>query len=263
MNIHINKLKYEQLLEAPKVGTFVIGSPLYGLNDENSDRDYLTIYYPFKNQINNPFFNHHQYQYKDIENNVDHNFVDIVTFIKNLVSGDSLINFELLHSDAQIYGSDIDFLVPLKKHFYTYNVCKSYLGFAKRDCTTLHKRKTDPDRNRGILHIERCYISALQILTGEFKLRFKDVILSTDTVIKNFDHQVTMNRIDHIRKIMLNPSLENGKITRFLNPDVQHIVNTELMNLINNKFNINNEILNLNDIYESNENPELKYETQN
>lgn len=258
MNIHIDKDKFLLLNQAPKVGTFEIGSTLYGLNDEHSDKDYLTIYYPFIDQVNNPFLNHHQYQYKDIENNVDYNFIDIVGFIRNLVSGDSTINFELIHSE-QMLGTDLESLYYIRKEFYTYNIIKAYIGFAKRDVKALHTRKSEHDKNRGILHIERSYISAINTLVQDFKLNFRNQITSVEDVIKNYNYSEVLNRLDNFRKNLLNKALEEGKILRYLDPHFQYQINNGLRILITE--NPNNETINLFDIYKTNENPELKYES--
>jgi predicted nucleotidyltransferase len=260
MNIHINEDKFLTLSNAPKVGTFEIGSVLYGMNDEHSDKDYLTIYYPFKNQIFNPFVNHHQFQYKDIENNIDHNFVDIITFVKNLVSGDSVINFELVFSN-QFVGTELDFLYRMRKEFCTYNVAKAYLGFAKRDCTQLHKRKTEHDRRRGIMHIERSYLYAMWTMLQKFDLmEFKNGYTGNfDKLFDGFDLNEVLPRIDSFRKLALNKALEEGRIMRYLNPWSQEVIAGLVTKLV--ETHPNHSTINLSDIYNTNENPELKYES--
>ena len=39
MNLHINKVEFDKLMGSKLIGQFIIGSKLYGLNDENSDTD--------------------------------------------------------------------------------------------------------------------------------------------------------------------------------------------------------------------------------
>ena len=74
-----------------------------------------------------PFPNVHQFQYKDIENNIDYIWISNEQFFKNQASGESTIN-----SDIILFA---DFLEESSKlnMCRTYNVMKAYLGFAIRD----------------------------------------------------------------------------------------------------------------------------------
>ena len=58
MNIHIQKEEYEKILQNDHT-KLIMGSPLYYLQDENSDNDVLVLHDPFINQVINPFINHH------------------------------------------------------------------------------------------------------------------------------------------------------------------------------------------------------------
>lgn len=256
MNIHINKEKFDYIINnADIVGKFIIGSHLYGLNDENSDKDYLIIYHPFINQLVSPFANHHQYQYKDIENNIDYNLVDIITFIKNLVSGDSVINYELLHS-TDFKNSSLGWLSDYIKDFRTYNICKSYLGMAKRDLKHLHKRKTEQDKERGILHIYRAYHSSVDIFNGEFDIH--RTCLDAFDNYKNYPLEdiTEFNFIlEDFRKNILNIAFEEKEIERCLKNDIQEEIESKLCHYI--KFT--DKTLDLKDVYDTNNNVELKY----
>ena len=63
MNIH-TKTQYLEILEQRTVFKTVIGSRLYDTANENSDTDILYIYVESLDELNNPFFNHHQFQIK-------------------------------------------------------------------------------------------------------------------------------------------------------------------------------------------------------
>lgn len=260
MNIHIQKEKFEKLINAPRIGIFNIGSPLYELNDEGSDIDYLVIYYPFKNQIYNPFLNHHQFQYKDLENNIDYNFVDVGNFIKNLISGDSTVNFEVLFS-GQLQETSLNWLEEYKNDFYTYTIARSYLGMAKRDAEQFWRRKTERDKRSGILHIAR----GLRFAEGIMNQNFNLVISELKNLKENFDPKYdnksfSIKMLEYIKNTRndLNLKLQNGSISRYLNPKVQELIIGELAS-VPLYFN-NRDVIDLSDIYEANENPELKYE---
>jgi len=89
---------------------------MYGTDNENSDTDILHIYVQTKEESNSfvKFQNHHQLQFK--KDNVDYIFTDIFTFLKNLMSGDSTINFEVIHSET-LKGTCLEFLYNERKSF--------------------------------------------------------------------------------------------------------------------------------------------------
>jgi len=259
MNIHINKELFNFFMQQNDLIKFKIGSTLYNLNDDKSDTDYLILYHPFKNQLINPFINHHQYQYKDIENNIDYNFIDIITFIRNLVNGDSTINFELLYSD-ELKNSVLSFLYDYRKDFNTYNIAKAYFGFADRDIRHLSKRPTEHDKKRGILHIKRSILFADSIINNNFVLVNQQLIdfkknLFKETVMLHHDELIEVRGEIKLKRENLNKMLENCEIDRYLHPDVQKDIVEQLQGVI--KINPNN--IDLDMIYQANEEPELKY----
>ena len=153
MNIHISKEEHEFLLEY-KNTEFVFGSYLYGTNAKNSDKDIL-ITYNIPDGWETwmlPFPNVHQFQYKDIENNIDYIWISNEQFFKNQASGESTIN-----SDIILFA---DFLEESSKlnMCRTYNVMKAYLGFAKRDLKQWkeghHKLQ---HANRGLITVYKLY----------------------------------------------------------------------------------------------------------
>jgi hypothetical protein len=264
MNIHINKEDYNNIIIANHV-KLPIGSVVYGLNDEHSDEDYLLIYQPFVHQINNPFMNHHQFQYK--ENNVDYNLVDYIIFIKNLVSGDSTINFELLWADEfNNENNQINWLSEYKKDFITYNIINAYIGFAKRDIKYFNKRLTDIDKKRGLVHINRSVTFASELLYDnnltlknekllEYKKDITNLIIKDD--IYNSDLFINYKNILESLKKELNLRLENKTINRYLNPEKQESIVYKLNYL--NTIRKTCSVIDLSKIYLTNENGQINY----
>lgn len=147
MNIKIYKKEYEELLNKSTIfNKTVIGSRLYGTNKTTSDTDILIIYeYDFKSDLYYP--NYHQFQYDDVKNNIQYILVSKRQFFKNLFSGDSTINADVVMFNSKPLMSDNEILNTLR----TYNIIKAYIGFAKRDIKDyLNKR----GKNK-MFHIQR------------------------------------------------------------------------------------------------------------
>ena len=262
MNIHIDYKKFDFLMNSKKFGCYEVGSKLYNLDDENSDSDYLVIYQPFYNQLISPFTNHHQYQYKDVKNNIDYNFVDVITFISNLVKGDSTINFELIHSKQIENDKKLSFLHRWKNRFYTYNIVKAYLGFSERDFKQVPKQKNCRDKEHKIFHAIRSHIFVDQILKNNFELE-SDTLKEIKNKIKGKCDNNYRNFRDYYSKLnyelrhdYLNPKLDNGEINRYLEPKIQDWIEIELEDIID----INNSIIDLRDMYNTNEDVNIKYD---
>lgn len=165
MNIHFtNKELFNQLM-SKKIFEIKVGSHLYNLNDEESDTDILIIYSPFKDQLYSSFSNHHQLQFK--ENNVDYLFIDLITFIKNIINSDSSINFEILNSYLLSNNLELSFLFNHRFDFYSYRIIKMYHGMAERDCKHLFIKHTheltERYKNKKLIHIIRGYNSAVDV----------------------------------------------------------------------------------------------------
>jgi len=259
MNIHINKETYE-LLKKSALITLEIGSYTYGISDEYSDKDYLTIYAPFNNERNSFWNSHHQFQYKDIENNEDHNFVSIFSFLRNLISGDSTINFEFIH-DEKLIGTTFQFLYDYRFCFYNYNIIRSYNGFAKRDLKHINKEITERDKNKKIIHAFRCHIFAKQILRKKFQLYISGVEKNMIDEFKNLNYKNRKSYGDWINvlledfRIDLNDCLNNKKISKFMKVEDQIKIDKELSKLINSNFYQSKiqEYIDLTEIYKANE----------
>jgi len=262
MNLHINKEEFDFLMSAPKFGIFEVGSKLYGLNDAESDTDYLIILYPLKS---NCFSNHHKFQYKDIENNIDYNFTDLTNFVSNIVKGDDLTGFELIHSH-EFQLSTLGWLSDFRYEFYTYNIIKAYLGVVDRDIRHFSKR-VGRDIVSGMLHITRGYEFAKTLLKGhELKLvdqeliKYKKILTEADNFRNSFIQNLPTKReeVKEFRNKVFNKKFEQGKLVRYLKPEVQK----EIQKMVNwQSF----EYIDLPDsllmkIYNSNEQIEIKYD---
>jgi predicted nucleotidyltransferase len=156
MNIKISKEEHEYLNEH-LIESFVIGSHLYGTQNENSDMDVLCIYdnehlMSISPEICNYLPNYHQFQYDDTENNKQYIWTSKEQFFKNLFSGDSTINadvimfYESLHNRLQICR--------------TYKVIKAFIGFANRDLKDIKKKNK-------LFHAHRSLYCASMLLRNE------------------------------------------------------------------------------------------------
>lgn len=167
MNIKITKAEFDYCnsFDSDK---YLIGSRLYGTNREDSDYDYLYVMYesPFKSSDYYPNF--HQLQYDDLENNTQHIFTTISRFYANLFSGDSSINADIVMFSAcpPIKCDVIDDSVRLN-YCRTYNIIKSYLGFAKRDILRKNEGKNKHFHvARGLYCADELINNRLPLLSG-------------------------------------------------------------------------------------------------
>lgn len=182
MNIHIDKNLYN-ILSSSTIFKCMIGSYMYGINDEYSDIDYLHIYVPTIAEQNSFTYTHHQYQYK--EDNIDYIFVDIFSFIRNCLIGDSTINFEIIWLD-EMKTSNISFLYDMREKFINYKILRSYLGLARRDLIMLSKEKTIREKNKKLIHIIRGYNFAYSIFNNNFEPKITGKLLEEINIVKSY-----------------------------------------------------------------------------
>lgn len=165
MNIHFDNQLLLNQLQAATLVKVAVGSHLYGLNTSTSDSDILHIHAKSKNLDKSFLWEHHQLQFK--EKNTDLIFSDLFIFIRNLLSGDSTINFEVLHS-SELASSDLKFLSDNKLQFYNYNILKSYLGLAKRDLKQCFSESNQYLNTKKLSHAYRGIVTAEAILAGNY-----------------------------------------------------------------------------------------------
>jgi hypothetical protein len=216
MNIHI---KDEQLFKRLKQATYLtvtVGSKLYGCSTVESDSDFLHFYSESEDDAKSYLWTHHQVQYKD--GNSDHNFTTIRNFIRNLLTGDSTINYEVLFSEELKLCKELDFLQNFVSQFSSYNLLRSYLGFAKRDLKMI-KRKFG--RNKEF-HVKRAIWTFDQVLNQKYSNQFQEKdsqffheLMSLKLGKTYMDIKLVENEIE-TRRIQLNQLLNDKKIEKSL-----------------------------------------------
>lgn len=230
MNIHIEKELFNQLDKISFV-TFEVGSPLYNLQTEESDIDLLSIYIEDDMTSKSFLWEHHQLQYK--EEKVDRNFSTLQGFIRNILTGDATINFELLFTE-EMKNSSLDFLYEKRFQFINYNIIKSYLGLAKRDFKSAFKglhRTNNKDALKSLSHAVRGIIFAEQLLFEPKNFNMKN---NDESCVKYYNNRdllfdiktgkfskdeiefimkIYIDRMDELRNI-LNNKLIKGEIEK-------------------------------------------------
>lgn len=243
MNIHFSDEKlYEDLIKRTIIKA-PIGSRFYGDFRPDSDYDYLNIYVPDICELTSPFTNHHQLQFKKIGEDgtgIDENFTSVTQFFRNLVSGDNTINFEVLFTEQfkNVFHS------LSYKDFYTYNIAKAYLGFAKRDLKFMDQKNEDRER-----HVVRGLQLAFLIME---KRNIEKFVFRNSWAARLFVVE------DQLRR-ELNNKLEKKQIDRFLKPDVQRKISEKVSDIFGKKYS-KIAMDSLEYYYQTNENPYLKYD---
>jgi hypothetical protein len=160
MNIKINKSQAQFILDTYAISTSKIGSHLYGVQRTNSDTDYLVLYKSFHETADMHYPNFHQFQWDDTENNAQYIFSSERQFWKNLFSGDSTINADvILFSDGKY--NDAEKLNITR----TFNIIKAFLGFAKRDIKQIKGKNKIFHINRGLYCAESLLENRLPLLS--------------------------------------------------------------------------------------------------
>jgi predicted nucleotidyltransferase len=203
MNIHFDCNEIKNSLDKRTVFKVRIGSHMYGLDNSKSDIDYLSIYTKTNEENDSFLWEHHQLQYK--EKGIDYNYTDLQTFIRNILTGDSTINFEVLYSD-DLKNSELSWLEKYKSNFINYNVIKSYLGLAKRDLkiwksTTKKGNYSNSDSDKKLSHFFRGVIVARMLLDKKYTSNFNE----TKTFDNENDFEIlytsktgSLNNLSHI-----------------------------------------------------------------
>lgn len=215
----------------------------------------MYIYATSQNELNSFVWTNHQLQYK--EDGVDHNFVSLHSFIRNIINGDSTINFEIVHSD-ELKGTCLEFLHTVRNSFNTYTMIRSYLGFARRDLKHIGKCNTTAEKLKKLEHIVRCSLFASHLINvNEFKnktIDFKYICNILKTIIKDYNEIDLNARINfwsksidadriiltakHDNKTLGLAKLMNVEEGRLLNAMLLTIVGTDLFkekqNILNN-----------------------------
>jgi len=270
MNIHTKDIELFTKLKEVTIYKSVIGSHLYQNNTSTSDIDYLSIYVPSKSEMNTAFPSHHQIQYKDIENNIDWNFTNIFTFFKNLINGDSPVNFEIIHN-IELKNSALYFLYDMRNYFYNYKILKSYLGIARKDLREMNKQSDFIKEKKKLTHAYRGLKFYEEILSGNLNIKINDKLKNDINYIKSLEKnkeyfdiiKETKEKIEEKRKELTD--LYNSKkliYPNFMIPQKQKELDEKLYEIISSEFwNKNtNWILNMEMFYDINENIIIEYD---
>lgn len=225
MNIHFDDVRLLNDLTNNTVFKTKIGSHMYGLDNTLSDIDILSIYVEDMDSRNSFMWEHHQLQYNDGEE-IDRLFTTLQSLIRNALTGDSTINFEVIQS-GDLKNTDLHWLWERRHYFFNYNIIKSYLGFAKRDLkywnkdTNRGKKHTDAT-NKKLSHFVRGILYAKQLMEGEFTFDLVD--------------QATFSIDDHSLLV----SIKNGELFENDVRDFKDMVNffETMMNSLRKELNI-------------------------
>lgn len=270
MNIHFKDIELFNKLQNATIYKSVMGSHMYGTNNDKSDIDYLCIYVPSISERNSVLNSHHQLQYKDIENNIDYNFVNLFTFIKNLLNGDSVINTEIINSE-KIKDSELKFLYDMRYDLVNYKIIRSYLGIARKDIREIRKQNNFEGEKRKLAHAWRGFRFAEMLLNKKF-----NCLISEDLKNEILDIKSIQNKKDFTDKIVLikeiidqkrnelntlfnNKSLE---FPNFLTVNTQNMLDHHISNLLNkNIWSVkSNWYMDMECFYITNETPEIEYD---
>jgi len=234
MNIHFDDNKLFNSLQQHTIKSIEVGSVMYGIKSEISDTDYLCIYREDTENLKSFMYEHHQFQYKGT--NTDYNFTNVQTFIRNILTGDSTINFEVLFSRSLI-GTELEFLFIFRHNFINYNIIKSYLGLAKRDLKMYLSGKDSTPKK--LSHFYRSVLFAEQLMGGELDLlKHRDFLYGT-----KYKHENEKYLLDFKTKMIYlrdlnNKNLENNKIERIMDAKMLHIIDRETKKIPSSAINI-------------------------
>lgn len=225
MNIHFTDIELFEKLKLASIVKVMVGSHMYGTNNKNSDIDYLYIYATSENELLSAIQTHHQLQFIDEHGN-DHNFVSLHTFIKNILNGDSTINFEVVQSN-ELFSTNLEWMCKYKDAFITYTIIRSYLGLCDRDIRHYNKANTDYLKIKRLGHIIRGYLYARDMLYHQWNfslinIELKSIIdnldISNDKIIKEYRIRVTDMRKE------LNTKLNNKTLGYAQHMNVQEAI---------------------------------------
>lgn len=236
MNIHLKTSQQSNLLAESRLIEVEVGSKLYGINNDKSDTDRLSIFAESRLSQNSFVWTHNQYQYKteyihkssgQVEH-MDFLYCSLRTFIRNILTGDSTMNYEVLYSKEFREDGEFCFLHHFRFKFKSYQLLRSYLGLARRDLKSYAKGK-DPKKLhhalRGLWAYKRIYEDSY---TNEIEKSdpetFRKLMHIKNGAMNDKDskdlYTYLLNEVDLCRKA-LNDDLDNGKIQKMMSvPDM-------------------------------------------
>lgn len=201
MNKKFTNKNVKQLLDESIVMNLKMGSQYYGTATKDSDEDWLCIYLPPENQMRSAQQGATQLQWQDEFGDI--NYTDILTFSRNLISGDNTVNVEALYNTSLI-GTDLEFFYKNRKEFTTYNTLKCYLGLCKRDFNEVHSIADYKLKIKKFMHGYRGLLFYKNLASGR-ELFDNNVIVTC-----NYKHDEFINWLSDIStfKTVLNQELQ-------------------------------------------------------
>ena len=174
MNIYFKDEKLLKKLLSKTILKVEVGSQVYGLEtDETAIPSFVHIYATSKSELYSFLNSHYTLQYQMEKENLI--FMNIHTFIRNLVTGEYTFNFEAIH-DKSLAGTELDFLYQNRDQFASYTVLKSYLNFAKTNCKKIQSEKEGEKWNSQLIEILRNLRFAESIIENKFVLKNSSLI---------------------------------------------------------------------------------------
>ena len=220
MNIKITKEDTYFISDSVR-HSYIIGSQLYGIAKKDSDLDYLIIYKSFHEKADLIYPNYHQFQWDDSEYNIQYIFTSERAFWKNLLSGDSSIN-----ADVILFYDDYNNSEKLNI-CRTYNIIKSFIGFARRD---IKNYKAGKGKNK-LFHIERGLYCAEALLNNELPDINEFKLFRND----NID---TLEKAEKILRETCNKLFEQNDLTMYPKNPILYPINNKLEQLLVDSNNI-------------------------
>lgn len=216
MNIYVTESEM-LCMDEQKLVSIKVGSHLYKLNNNESDLDILNIYAAREDDLHSLVSMHHQFQFK--ANNTDLLYCSLQLFIRNIISGDSTLNFESLYSDELSQNKELAWLFNMKESFINYTIIKAYVGFARRDIKLYKKEKN----HKKLFHAVRGVKVAKAMLQGQGYSNdyrtlgedvFNELVALKNGAIRDYKYaDKILDEISETRDV-LNSMLEQGKIAR-------------------------------------------------
>lgn len=153
-------------LEVSVFATGLMGSHCHGLNDEQSDTDYIKLFYD-PNYADTIHWDSYGFQYKTATS--DENYQEIRSYIRNLIIGDSPADYEALMYGFVSDSDDWKVIESwLKLNIKSYSLMKSYLGYIKKDIKDARKIITSTSKCRALFnkmsHISRGISTVINLI---------------------------------------------------------------------------------------------------
>ena len=236
MNIKFTDEALFEKLKSAAIAILPVGSHAYGTQNEHSDRDLLYVYPTPRQELKSVFQTHHQLQYKDKANN-DHLFVSLRSFLTNLVSGDSPLNFEALYT-SEIRLTELRPLAVQRHVFNSERMVRTYLGRARKDFKDYNRLEKGGTKTKKLAHMVRSYYFANMIRDQEFRLdcgeyrAYNSKITGTSEDRQEFYANHFHNQIEFLKEKLEN---EKSYIPVFMEIQHQEIIDQIVLNIMKTK----------------------------